>query len=129
MDERPRSSSSAQSIRKPRILLAFTGSVAGIKAEELIAAFDGWAQVRVIHTSRAANFFDANQAKEHCEMFNDEDEWAWRKKGDKVLHIEVNVHLSFFLLNKSQQIFFSSFFLPEFLLLHFFSCVTGLMLW
>lgn len=44
--------------RRPRVLLGFTGSVASIKAVELVRALTLVADVKVVATAAARHFFD-----------------------------------------------------------------------
>ena len=99
------------------IILGMTGSVASIKAEDLISSaasiptewtevdLDPYADVhdlvpavRVVATKAAKHFFDWHQAIDECAgagaggvyFHEDEDEWLeWKKVGDPVLHIEL----------------------------------------
>ena len=93
------------------IILGMTGSVASIKAEDLIhsAAMipteqtevdlgpyaDVVPAVRVVATKAAKHFFDwddaiAEYAGGGIDFLEDEDEWLdWKKVGDPVLHIEL----------------------------------------
>ncbi|KAG2315854.1 hypothetical protein Bca52824_018976 [Brassica carinata] len=62
------------SSRKPRVLLAASGSVATIKFGNLCHCFTEWAEVRAVEVT----------------LFTDEEEWSsWNKIGDPVLHIEL----------------------------------------
>lgn len=47
---------------KPRVLLGITGSVAAVKAGELIQALRSWAVVKVVYTAHALKFSAAAQA-------------------------------------------------------------------
>ncbi len=92
---------------RPRLLLGLSGSVATIKALELVSALSQWASVRVVATEAALHFVDV-AALQHCagadmRVYRDEDEWAGSgngagtggkqltpyKRGDAVLHIEL----------------------------------------
>jgi nicotinamidase-related amidase/3-polyprenyl-4-hydroxybenzoate decarboxylase len=92
---------------RPRILVGFSGSVASIKATELLAALGTFAEVRAITTARALHFFSREQVQKQLgvRVYKDEDEWGvvsnggssdgdatmgglW-KRGDTVLHIEL----------------------------------------
>ena len=72
-----------------KVLLGITGSVATIKAPELVAALvaDGH-DVQVVTTSHAWNFTQVNQLGVTC--WEDDDEWKvmW-KRGDPVPHIDL----------------------------------------
>ncbi|KAJ8445559.1 hypothetical protein Cgig2_012447 [Carnegiea gigantea] len=76
--------------RKPRILLAASGSVAAIKFGHLCKCFCEWAEVRAVATKSALHFIDKVTIPEDAILFTDEDEWShWGKIGDCVLHIEM----------------------------------------
>ena len=76
--------------RKPRILLAASGSVAAIKFGHLCKCFCEWAEVRAVATKSAFHFIDKVTIPDDVIVFTDEDEWSnWRKIGDSVLHIEL----------------------------------------
>ena len=77
--------------KKKKVVLGLTGSVASIKAAELVTALCEFAEVRVVTTKAASVFVDVTAlpiALEH--VYGDEDEWrSWKKIGDPVLHIEL----------------------------------------
>ena len=92
--------------RGENIILGMTGSVASIKAEDLISSAaliprlpvpDGIPALRVVATKAAKHFFDWDMAIENCAgegagvyFYDDEDDWReWKKVGDPVLHIEL----------------------------------------
>ena len=95
--------------RGENIILGLTGSVASIKAEDLISSAasipreevdldpnaDIIPAIRVVATKAAKHFFDWDEAIENCAwagvgFHEDEDEWLdWKKVGDPVLHIEL----------------------------------------
>ena len=99
--------------RGENIILGMTGSVASIKAEELIASAvmiprewtevdldpdaDTIPAVRVVATKAAKHFFDWDSVIDNCPFsfpsvafHSDEEEWRdWKKVGDPVLHIEL----------------------------------------
>ena len=92
----------------PRVLLGVTGSVAAVKAAELVAMMrnEGW-EVRVVPTASAKRFLDSAEAEARGDgnassaeasssptaplhVDTDEEEWTqWQRKGDPVLHIEL----------------------------------------
>ncbi|KAI3773570.1 hypothetical protein L1987_48100 [Smallanthus sonchifolius] len=77
-------------LRKPRILLAASGSVAAIKFGNLCRCFSDWAEVNAVATQAALNFIDRTTLPEDVVHYSDEDEWSsWSKIGDRVLHIEL----------------------------------------
>ena len=100
--------------RGENIILGLTGSVASIKAEDLISSAasipreqtevdldpngDIIPAVRVVATKAAKHFFDWDMTIENCAFcegagvyfYDDEDDWReWKKVGDPVLHIEL----------------------------------------
>ncbi|XP_050223716.1 phosphopantothenoylcysteine decarboxylase-like [Mercurialis annua] len=76
--------------RKPRILLAASGSVAAIKFGNLCHCFSEWAEVRAVATKAALHFIDRASLPKDVVLYTDEDEWSsWNKIGDNVLHIEL----------------------------------------
>ena len=76
---------------KPKLLVGFSGSVASIKAAQLVAQLKEVADVRVVLTTAAKHFVDLSDAAfEGVAVFDDASEWsAWRAVGDPVVHIEV----------------------------------------
>jgi hypothetical protein len=79
---------------RPRVLLGLSGSVASIKAVELVQSLSAWAEVRVLCTARSLHFFSAHELESRLlvKVYQDEDEWRdapW-KRGDPVLHVEVS---------------------------------------
>lgn len=76
--------------RRPRILLAASGSVAAIKFGNLCHCFSEWADVKAVATKSALHFIDSVTIPEDVILYTDEDEWSsWSKIGDNVLHIEL----------------------------------------
>lgn len=76
--------------RKPRILLAASGSVAAIKFANLCHSFSKWAEVRTVATRASLHFIDRTSISKDVILYTDEDEWSgWEKLGDSVLHIEL----------------------------------------
>lgn len=81
--------------RRPRVLLGLSGSVACVKAEQLVVALSSFADVRVVATPAALRFLDAPTRPEATRttlagapLSTDALEWAaWRAIGDPVLHI------------------------------------------
>ena len=62
--------------RRPRVLLGFTGSVASIKAVQLVTALRVIADVKVIATAAARHFFQpADLPLDPADIYGDEDEW------------------------------------------------------
>lgn len=60
---------------KPRVLLGITGSVAAVKAGELIQALKSWAVVKVVYTAHALKFSAAAQT------YNPDGAEAWQSIG------------------------------------------------
>ncbi|CAN0916281.1 Phosphopantothenoylcysteine decarboxylase [Linum grandiflorum] len=76
--------------RKPRILLAASGSVAAIKFANLCHCFSEWAEVKAVATKASLHFIDRAALPKDVILYTDEDEWStWSKIGDTVLHIEL----------------------------------------
>ncbi|KAL2232111.1 probable phosphopantothenoylcysteine decarboxylase [Sesamum indicum] len=76
--------------RKPRILLAASGSVAAIKFANLCHCFSEWAEVKAVATKASLHFVDRVSVPKDVTLYTDEDEWSsWNKIGDSVLHIEL----------------------------------------
>ena len=76
--------------RKPRILLASSGSVAAIKFSNLCSSFSDWAEVRAVATKASLHFIDRASLPKDVTLYTDDDEWStWSKIGDGVLHIEL----------------------------------------
>jgi phosphopantothenoylcysteine decarboxylase len=76
--------------RKPRILLAASGSVASIKFSNLCHCFSEWAEVKAVASKSSLNFVDKPSLPQNVTLYTDEDEWSsWNKIGDPVLHIEL----------------------------------------
>ncbi|KAJ8452799.1 hypothetical protein Cgig2_014562 [Carnegiea gigantea] len=76
--------------RRPRILLAASGSVAAIKFGNLCRCFSEWAEVKAVATKSALHFIDKMTIPSDVVLYTDEDEWtSWKKIGDSVLHIEL----------------------------------------
>lgn len=53
-------------MRRPRVLLGVTGSVASIKVPELAAKLQRFADVRVVATPSARHFFTEAELPEDC---------------------------------------------------------------
>ncbi|CAK7336616.1 unnamed protein product [Dovyalis caffra] len=76
--------------RRPRILLAASGSVAAIKFGNLCHCFSEWAEVKAVATRASLHFIDRAALPKDVGLYTDEDEWSsWNKIGDTVLHIEL----------------------------------------
>ncbi|EFJ14635.1 hypothetical protein SELMODRAFT_97743 [Selaginella moellendorffii] len=80
----------AAAVRKPRIILAASGSVAAIKFGILAESLADWAEVKAVATKSALHFIDKKALPPSVTLYTDEEEWSsWRKLGDNVLHIEL----------------------------------------
>lgn len=76
--------------RRPRILLAASGSVAAIKFANLCRCFSEWAEVKAVATKPSLHFIDKASLPKDVILYTDEEEWStWKKIGDSVLHIEL----------------------------------------
>lgn len=76
--------------RKPRILLAASGSVAAIKFGVIADSLSDWAEVRAVATKPSLHFIDKKGLPASVKLYTDEDEWlSWSRIGDNVLHIEL----------------------------------------
>lgn len=76
--------------RKPRILLAASGSVAAIKFGNILHSFSEWADIRAVATKSSLHFIDKASIPKGVVIYTDEEEWSsWKKIGDNVLHIEL----------------------------------------
>ncbi|GAB2269725.1 Phosphopantothenoylcysteine decarboxylase [Dionaea muscipula] len=76
--------------RKPRILLAASGSVAAIKFANLCHCFSEWGEIKAVVTAASLHFVDRVAMPKDVVLYTDEDEWSsWRRIGDNVLHIEL----------------------------------------
>ncbi|KAI5650112.1 hypothetical protein M9H77_36117 [Catharanthus roseus] len=90
MEENPPSSSGCDAPRKPRILLAASGSVAAVKFANLCHSFCEWAEVKAVATNTSLRFIDIRELPKNLILYTDEGEWlTWRRIGDAVLHIEL----------------------------------------
>ncbi|KAL5098109.1 hypothetical protein RYX36_002436 [Vicia faba] len=76
--------------RKPRILLATSGSVVAVKFANLCHCFCEWAEVREVATNTSLHFIDRTAIPKDVTLYTDNDELSsWKKLGDSVLHIEL----------------------------------------
>ncbi|CAM0880225.1 unnamed protein product [Alopecurus aequalis] len=76
--------------RRPRVLVAASGSVAAIKFEILCRSLAEWADVRAVATASSLHFIDRASFPSGVALLADADEWStWGKIGDEVLHIEL----------------------------------------
>jgi phosphopantothenoylcysteine decarboxylase len=84
----------------PNILLGITGSVASIKLNLLIDALNAQihdCKIKVVATQRSMHFITRSndgpsimsQLGPDVQLYTDDDEWKWERKGDAVLHIEL----------------------------------------
>lgn len=78
-------------LRKPRIILAASGSVAAMKFGILAHCLCEWAEVKAVATKSALPFIDRRSLPGDVKLYTDDDEWSsWRKIGDNVLHIQLS---------------------------------------
>ncbi|CAH9111388.1 unnamed protein product [Cuscuta europaea] len=83
-------SSTNSAVRKPRILLAASGSVAAIKFSNLCRCFSEWAEVKAVATQSSLHFIDKPSLPKDVVLYTDDDEWSgWKMIGDSVLHVEL----------------------------------------
>ncbi|KAG8652216.1 probable phosphopantothenoylcysteine decarboxylase [Manihot esculenta] len=76
--------------RRPRILLAASGSVAATKFGILCNCFYGWAEIKAVATRNSLHFIDRTSLPRDVFIYTDEDEWSsWNRIGDSILHIEL----------------------------------------
>ncbi|KAJ3130548.1 hypothetical protein HK100_008019 [Physocladia obscura] len=75
------------------ILVLATGSVAAVKVPALVGRLvaQGHVAVKVVATAHALHFFDAAQltAQHGVAVLTEADEWAWARRADPVLHVEL----------------------------------------
>ena len=74
------------------VLLGISGSVAAVKAAELVSSLtEANFSVKVVVTASALHFFDETL---RVPVYTDSDEFTfWKRLGDPVLHIQVHRHL------------------------------------
>ncbi|TYI27940.1 hypothetical protein ES332_A05G210300v1 [Gossypium tomentosum] len=66
--------------RKPRVLLAASGSVAAIKFGNLCHCFSEWAEVKAVATKASLHFIDIASLPKDLKLYTDEEEWSsWGK--------------------------------------------------
>uniref|UniRef100_A0A453EDR6 phosphopantothenoylcysteine decarboxylase n=1 Tax=Aegilops tauschii subsp. strangulata TaxID=200361 RepID=A0A453EDR6_AEGTS len=88
--EQPSPGAGAARPRRPRVLVAASGSVAAIKFEILCRSLAEWADVRAVATASSLHFIDRESFPSGVALLTDADEWStWRRIGDEVLHIEL----------------------------------------
>ncbi|KAM3329193.1 hypothetical protein ACQJBY_026333 [Aegilops geniculata] len=88
--EQPSPGAGAARPRRPRVLVAASGSVAAIKFEILCRSLTEWADVRAVATASSLHFIDRESFPSGVALLTDADEWStWRRIGDEVLHIEL----------------------------------------
>lgn len=78
-------------IRKARVLLGVSGSVAAIKVAQLVHELTLSYDVKIVATTAARHFISEQELPPSVlPLHGDEEEWhAWKTKGDPVLHIEL----------------------------------------
>lgn len=82
---------SSPSVRRPRILLGVSGSVATIKLSLVARTLLQFADVHIVASKSSRHFFSQRDLPDECgPVLTDEDEWRqWRQVGDPVVHIEL----------------------------------------
>lgn len=89
-----------KNIKRLKVLLGVTGSVAAIKIPEIVeklsAVADRVEEIRIVPTETSLKFFDpsslvtSEKSMVPVKVFRDADEWSsWNGRGDPVLHIEL----------------------------------------
>lgn len=75
---------------KTKVLVCATGSVAAIKLRQVVSLLSGsGCLVRVVLTASSKHFVGPEDIPGAEVVYSDADEWAWARKGDPVLHIEL----------------------------------------
>jgi len=83
-------SSRRQDTGKPKVILGLSGSVAAIKALSLVQQISQFADVRIVSTEKATNFYNVQELEAFVDVFTDADEWTiWKRISDPVQHIEL----------------------------------------
>mmetsp|Transcript_38060 Transcript_38060/g.74843 ORF Transcript_38060/g.74843 Transcript_38060/m.74843 type:complete len:227 (+) Transcript_38060:30-710(+) len=86
----PEAPVSASTNNRGNLLLGLSGSVASMKAVQLVKELEKFFNVQVVTTHRALHFFDITQLRQFCPVFTDAYEWdSFNKLGDAVQHIEL----------------------------------------
>ncbi|KAI8906856.1 flavoprotein [Gorgonomyces haynaldii] len=67
-----------------KVLLGLSGSVATIKAQQLLQLLSEEHEVKVVATQHALHFLDPSM-----QVLTDKDEWTWKSRNDPVLHIQL----------------------------------------
>ncbi|EGG21028.1 phosphopantothenoylcysteine decarboxylase [Cavenderia fasciculata] len=81
--------------KRKNLIIGFTGSVASIKATQLIESLKNDYNINIIVTKNSYHFCKDLEELEcvkndSIEIFQDQDEWdSWSKRDDPVLHIEL----------------------------------------
>lgn len=120
------SSSASSAPLRPRLLLGLSGSVATIKASELLSLLCRWCDVTLVYTQKSTHFFSVSElqaqfgtsTQHKVRFYTDEDEWKpsssssssstgsagtaagmglW-KRGEEVLHVELRKWADFMLV-------------------------------
>ncbi|OLY82450.1 Phosphopantothenoylcysteine decarboxylase [Smittium mucronatum] len=79
------------------VLIGLTGSVATIKANNLVSDLSSAfskigisVNIQIVATESALFFYNKIPNENNCILYTDKDEWSsWNEKGDPVLHIEL----------------------------------------
>lgn len=73
-----------------KILLCVTGSVSCILADKIAAKLSALGEVKIALTKSAQNFLNQDNFKFEGEVYTDEDELNWKKRGDSIPHIDLS---------------------------------------
>lgn len=81
----------SQGLKRPKVLLGASGSVAAIKVVELAHLLAAFAEVKIVATKAARHFIQEDELPAAVQpIHGDEEEWhVWQNKGDPVLHIDL----------------------------------------
>ena len=87
----PIANEEAPTLRRPRILLGVSGSVATTKLSIVARSLLQFADVHIVASKSSRHFFSHGDLPGECgPVLTDEDEWReWRQVGDPVVHIEL----------------------------------------
>jgi len=86
-----------------KILFGCSSAIEGFQLAKLIDSLHEYSNssacIKVILTKRARHYCNEEEVRKRAEVFVDEDEWQWQKRGDPVLHIELAKWADVFLLS------------------------------
>ena len=87
--------------RNLNILLGVTGSVATIKASEVVREMKKISTnvtIKLITTQNAKHFLPQDIIEHVEQVLQDSDEWKWKQRGDPVLHIDLTKWADIFII-------------------------------